>query len=70
MDRQALLDAVREGMTLLMYGRSGGVAQWSTVGVYQREDAERELAYWHRRWPIVSVVLMDGGVRVGSWGSA
>lgn len=61
------MDEVTDGMTLVMHGRSGGVCGMATVEVSTPAQAEREVAYWWRRWDIVSAVLFDGGVRVAGW---
>jgi hypothetical protein len=64
------VEQVTDGMTLVMHGRSGGVWASSVVEVATPQQAERECAYWWRRWDSVSAVLLDGGVRVASWGSS
>ena len=62
------LDHVAGGLTLYVYGRSGGVFQSAAIEVTSTAEAEIELAHWWRRNRIVGAVLLQGGVRIAEWG--
>jgi hypothetical protein len=62
------IDQVTGGLTLYVYGRSGGVFSSAAFEVASTVEAERELAYWWRRHRIVGAVLLEGGVRIAEWG--
>lgn len=67
MDRYEFGDYIREGVTLHLHGRSGGLWASRTLEVASKVQAEREVAYFLRQWPKVSIVAVDRGRWLAGW---